>query len=217
MAELPRWHFDRTGFPYLVLNGTDIAVSLFPATKTQFECWLAEPSGPGDEWYLDLQKVSPRTNWRQEAVTPAWGCFVTGLFPAEYQPFISWLGKGYRLPTATEWRLADKAFQGLRNSDFQELSKHFEGRNTTAWQMAVRFTQLGRKDWPSLCFMKDGLLEWVTQPHSEPGGLGRPMAELPIQIIIDPQEFAPVTLLKPERHPAFGARLVVSLRSGPPR
>jgi hypothetical protein len=213
-----RWHFDRTGFPYLALPSGDIAVSLWPVTKTQLELWLADPAGPGDDWYTQTLQLSPRVNWRSSDSSPLWGCLATGLMPNDFQRFLAWLGPQYRFPDATEWRLADRTISQLRSSDSQELRKLLESQSSpVVARLATRLAELGRDTWPRFSFLHDGILEWVTRPHGEPGGLGRPMPELPIQLILDPQAFDPVTLLKHERHPAFGLRVVRSLKSGAKR
>ena len=210
-----RWHFDRTGFPYFALPGSDSAMSLWPITKTQLELWLAEPDGPGDDWYLELLRQTPRGSWRVRKSQATWQWFFTAGLATEFSRFASWLGPGYRLPDASEWRAADRLLRQSPGEQLTNLEKIIASwPRCPAQGLAQGLWQSGRTTWPQLSLHDAGLLEWVTRPHGEPGGLGRPMRELPIQLILDPQAFEPVTLLRTERHPAFGARLIYSPSRG---
>lgn len=226
----PRWLFDRTGFPYLAVPGAEVAVALLPVTKAQAEAWLGDPAGPGDEWYADVLAVSPRVGWRvsrppaprptsrsrNERTTHLWHLLLTGVHPAEAERLAAWLGRGYRLPTATEWRAADRAVAALSADHVTALVSSIEsGKGHPAVAGILRRQwQANRRTAAQLALLEDGVLEWVARPTPPHGALGRPADDLPARLILDPQAFDPVTLIAPGRHPAFGARLVRALHPG---
>ena len=212
----PRWLFDRTGFPYLVVPEAEVAVALLPVTKAQAEVWLGDSSGPGDDWYAEVLAVGPRAGWRVAGKAPLWHLLLTGIHPAEAERLAAWLGPGYRLPTAAEWRAADRTLSALSADHVSALTDSIESGkgHPAAAGILRRQWQAKRRTTAQLALLEDGVLEWVARPTPPHGALGRPAADLPAKLILDPQAFDPVTLISPGRHPAFGARLVRALKPG---
>jgi hypothetical protein len=211
----PRWCFDRTGFPYLHLPGAGQAVAVLPVTKAQAEVWLGDPAGPGDDWYAEVLAVSPRAGWRAPGRGPAWHLLLTGITPGEAGRLAGWLGPGCRLPDAREWRAADRALAAVAPDQLTRLAERIEAGDghPAAAGVLRRLCDAGRRTAPALCLSHGGVLEWVAGSVPPLGGLGRPARELVETLILDPQHNDPVTLIRPGRDPAFGARLV--LQSAP--
>jgi hypothetical protein len=212
----PRWLFDRTGFPYLAVPEAGVAVALLPVTKAQAEFWLGDPSGPGDDWYAEVLAVAPRVGWRASGKFPLWHLLLTGVHPGEAERLAAWLGPEYRLPSAAEWRAADRALSALSIDHVTALMASIEGGkgHPAAAGILRRPWQAKRRTAAQLALLEDGVLEWVARPAPPHGALGRPAADLPAKLILDPQAFDPVTLITPGRHAAFGARLVRALGPG---
>ena len=207
---------DRTGFPYLPLPSTRLAIGLLPVTKAQVEVYLADPAGPGDDWYAELLAVGPRAGWRSPAQAPATEYVLTGVLPPEVEQFCGWLGAGYRLPNVPEWRAGDRTVAALPPDWFRELADTLPARggHPAATGLLRRFADAGRETAPERTLFRDGVLEWVTKPGGPPGGLGRPPAGKAGKMIIDPQSFDPVVSLRPGRNPLFGVRLVRTVSPG---
>jgi len=202
------WLFDRTGFAYYPVPAARIAVAVLPLTKAQIELWLADPEGPGDDWYADLLKVGPRFGWRATGRLTVSQLLLTGLNPEEAGFFAAWLGDGYRLPMTAEWRASDRALGSLPVANLQALINDSRLHPAAAGIMR-RLAEAGRKTSPGLSLLEGGVLEWVARPTPPHGGLGRPPSDPSApRLILDPQAFDPVTLIRPGRYSAFGARLV---------
>ena len=98
------WSCDRTGYPVLALPECGLSAHLLPVAKRQFERFLAEPGGYGDAWYEALLNVSPRLALADATPAGYELLFASGLFPAEAGEFARWLGDGFELPRADDWR-----------------------------------------------------------------------------------------------------------------
>jgi hypothetical protein len=203
------WVYDRTGFPYLPVPGHGFAVAVLPVTKAQAEVWLADPAGPGDDWYAEVLAVGPRAAWRPPGRVTPWHLLLTGVLPEEAARLAAWLGPEYRLPEPAEWRVADRALSALYPQDLFDPGGH-----PAVAGVVGKLRELGRTTAAELTLLAGGVLEWVARPTGPPGGLGRPAKELAANLILDPQGFDPVTLIRPGRHPAFGVRLVLDLGPG---
>lgn len=205
------WWFDRNGFPYRRLPDLGLAMALLPLTKAQAEIWLGEPNGPGHDWYETILGLSPRRAWRKSSTAPDWHLLLTGILPEDADRLVGWLGDGLRLPSAAEWRSAERSLSKMTLTELNELLDSGEEHPAAA---AILRQRLAVGGVTRACYLEAGILEWITRPHASSGALGRPSADLPIRLILDPQAFDPVVPLRPERHSAFGARLVRPLTRG---
>ncbi|HEX2987775.1 MAG TPA: SUMF1/EgtB/PvdO family nonheme iron enzyme [Chloroflexota bacterium] len=97
---------DRTGFPLLRLPLTGIEMHALPITKVQFERFLADPNEYGDSWYEAVLAVNPRVAPYAFSAENRERLLLTGILPFEVEAFCAWLGEGFRVPTAEEWRAA---------------------------------------------------------------------------------------------------------------
>ena len=212
----PRWLFDRTGFPYLPVPQVGIAVGVLPITKAQAELHLADPAGPGDDWYAEVIDIGPRMGWRVPGPCVPWHLLLTGISVEEASRFAAWVGPGYRLPDLREWRAADRALSALGPAQVDQLADRIDGGDghPAAAGIIHKLRESGRRTAAALTLVDGGVLEWVTRPYLKPGGLGRPAPDLPGNLILDPQVHEPVVRLIAGRYAAFGCRLVRPLALG---
>ncbi len=101
--------YDRTGFPLIRRKEWGFFISLFPVSKYQFERFMSDAGPRGklytDGWYRQVLEVSQRQSWRKAGLTKTpWKMFLTGVSLEEIIPFLRYLGKGFRLPKAEEWK-----------------------------------------------------------------------------------------------------------------
>ena len=218
------WSFDRTGFPLVNLPDLGWLVHLLPVSKLQFERFIAEPPSSGspspacfgDSWYEHLLEVSPRVSVHSATPETVESLFMTGLEPAEVEPFARWLGPGFELPRVDVWRAIDDTLRDIQieTADIEDLLKD-QGLHSSARTLLARLHELKRpKTWGQLMLLTDGVLEWVRSGHSTHGGLGRPRREFQ-QIIINPQRDAPVRPIREGRQRHFGIRLTRPLSAVP--
>jgi len=99
--------FDRTGFPLIRRYDWNYFISLFPVSKYQFESFMIENGPVGslytDNWYRELLELNPRRPWR-DCNTRPWELFLTGIRYEDLNYFLKFLGRGFRLPTPSEWK-----------------------------------------------------------------------------------------------------------------
>lgn len=170
-----RLFFDRNGFPELGLDDEcRLRVAVFPMTKRQFEIFLAEPSGFGNAWYSEILKLNPRVSSRSFVSGNREGLWLTGVTPQEAMAFLSWLGSGYRLPTAREWhqvaRFLDKEpFPRNLLDQIASAAKHPAAREILKglWQTNQP------RSWAEFMLFRGGVLEWLDNPGG-PAALGVP-------------------------------------------
>ena len=214
-----QWSTDRTGFPVLELPDLGLAVQLFPASKLQFERFLAEPVREpaeatevalfGDAWYESLLAVLPRGTLRDARPESYESQFLGGILPAEVERFARWLGSGYDLPRTETWRAIDErlGIEVLDEPEIEALEKDERlcrpARALLRWWRELRSPQT----WGELGVFHGGLLEWVRTAPKQFGGLGRPRQEFQ-RILINPQRDEPVKPLRSGRLRYFGCRLV---------
>jgi len=173
-----RYSFDRTGFPYLVLDEMGLAVGLLPVTKIQFECYLADNhTSLSDFWYEEILKLNPRISPASSTSATREQLFITGLLPEEAEAFAHWLGNGYRVPTVTEWR---RVYQSLQKIPFNTVYNTDTGEENTPVQVKILLQRLlsqhlSPKTTLEFSLMQGGVVEWV-QEAEECLGLGAPRA-----------------------------------------
>jgi hypothetical protein len=198
---------DRTGFPILALPKLGSAMHLLPVTKVQFECFLAEPGGFGDEWYEEVLEVSPRVSPARVTEADREGLFMAGVIPSEVEAFAHWLGPQWRVPSAKDWQQAyallkvasfpADGLQGWSSSDLHPLA---------AATLRLLERQLKPKTWLDLSLMSGAILEWVSSGR-EWGGLGEPRPQF-ASYLIDPLRGDPIRPINRDRRLRdFGMRL----------
>jgi len=201
---------DRAGYPVVELPEHGWAVQLLPVTTVQFECFLAEPSGYGDEWYEQLLELRPRVSLDDATAHNRAGLFMTGLLPREAEAYAAWQGPEWRVPTVAEWRSVYRAlarapvdWKGLRAGLGRGVHPLAEATLDVLRHLLQPTTML------HLSLMTGGgLLEWV-RDGVQWVGLGE-IASHPLHL---PLEGEPIRPLHPERRrlKEFGLRLLRSL------
>ena len=204
-----RWFCDRTGYPVLELPAARRAVHLLPVAKRQFERFLAEPGSFGDAWYEALLTVSPRLSLAEATPANYEPLFAGGLFPAEAEQFARWLGDGFDLPPAADWRdayseMLQQPFDAAEVEALQnDAAVHPNARALVGWVMQ----NLKPQNWAELGLMRGGLLEWVRERQGTFGGFGVPRNEFQV-VIVNPERDSPVRpVYADRRYRYFGFRL----------
>lgn len=107
---------DKTGFPLIQLKEWDFRIGLMPVSKYQFERYLcSDDKSAGvfmDEWYRSYLQQNPRAPCDEWEYAP-WKLFLIGLSVKDIGHFVSYLGKGYRLPTVEERNLLVNASDNI--------------------------------------------------------------------------------------------------------
>ena len=164
---------DRTGFPLLRFPSLHMEVHLFPVAKSQFERFLAEPTGFGDGWYDSLLEVNPRIPHHRLADDNRERMLLTGIHPEEALAFAHWLGNGFDLPTLAEWRTLYITFEQSRYQIAPALMS-IADRISAPAKALIR--KLPRRSLLDYSLMTGGLVEWV-RDGAEWVGLGSPRPE----------------------------------------
>lgn len=201
------WPCDRTGFPLLAMPKLGSAMHLLPVTKVQFECFLAEPGGLGDEWYEEVLEVSPRVSPVHATEADREGLLMAGVIPSEVEDFARWLGPTWRIPSVKEWQ---QAYALLKATPFRADGLMSWAPSDLHPLAAVTLRllegQLKPKTWLDLSLMRGALLEWVSC-GKEWGGLGEPRPEF-ASYLIDPLRGDPIRPINCDRRLRdFGMRL----------
>ena len=172
-----RWSFDRLGFPLLRIGETKLEFHLLPVTKWQFERFLEEPDGVGDDWYEALLQLNPRASFRRFPPEHRERLFLTGLLGHEALLFAGWMGGGFRLPEVEEWREAFRWLEEQRFDEkvFQDLLGGCAHPSVVTLLRAVE-EQVRPRTWLDLTLMRGGVVEWV-EPAANLQGLGQPRPE----------------------------------------
>lgn len=201
-----RFSCDGTGFPMVHLDGSELALSLLPVPKVQFERFLAEPNEYGDQWYEEVLSVNPRVSWQRFEAEQRERLFLTGILPEEALAFARWLGEGFDLPTISEWRKLDQLLtQTPLPSSVQETLTSCPMHRAAHAILRRLLRQLQPKSWGELALLRGGLIEWV-RVGQEFAGLGAPRPQF-LPNTFNPQHDDPVRPLR-KRVPYFGFRLV---------
>lgn len=197
---------DHTGYPWIEFD--QLAVSLLPVTKYQFEAFLSEPGGLSNNWYEQLLAINPRCRWRDFEDGSREELFITGILPAEAIQFANWLGEGYDLPTSADWKQIDENFRRLKGAVPRDEAFQRIGLTTTAERLVTRLLKVSRiRSWHGLSLMRNGIMEWVHSGsrfgcHGVPRPTFWPVTHNPR---VDPPQFP----LKPDRRAKqCGFRLV---------
>jgi len=177
---------------------------LLPITKGQFEQFVAASPRVKQKQYQEMLALNPATSPETFAVEEREQLFVSGVLPEEALIFARWLGKGFDLPTAEEWRAIMSALKKEPPPRQRPLTDALEG---AALSIIANFEEnLHIRTMLDYSLMRGGLVEWVRQ-EKQLVGLGVPRPEF------HPNLWDPlvneVTPLQPEKRvPYFGFRLV---------
>lgn len=210
-----RWSCDRAGWPVLHLPGSRLDIHLLPVAKRQFERFLADPGPYGDSWYEQLLNLSPRTALSDCRSDDYEMLFTTAVFPAEAQGFAKWLGSGFEIPRADDWRSAYRELvqTELSGDDLDRLAS--DSRFTRPAREIVSWigTHFRPRWWADLALMRGGVLEWVRAGQGAFGGYGSPRPEFQ-SLILNPDRDPPVRPVNDSRrYRYFGLRLTRPLSS----
>jgi hypothetical protein len=209
-----RWSCDRTGFPLLELPELGWSCGLWPVTKAQAEQWLAEPNGPGDDWYAELLAVHERVSWHKSDLTDYEGLLLTGLRPDEALAFAAWLGPEFGLPHRDTWRAAARHLLDIPITADQWVALAGDPHLHPAarWMLEILRQLVRPRTWGELALVRGGVLEWVRggPPAASFGGLGEPRPRFH-KLIFNPERDAPTRPPGEARSRIFGARLFCTL------
>ena len=97
---------DKTGFPVVNVAQLGIQVSWLPFTKIQLEHFIADTNSTefDRDGYERVTSFNPRISPAEMDMGRYEGIFLTGILPAEARRIAQWMGNGYDLPTASEWK-----------------------------------------------------------------------------------------------------------------
>ncbi|MBX9628744.1 MAG: SUMF1/EgtB/PvdO family nonheme iron enzyme [Gemmataceae bacterium] len=204
---------DPLGFPVVRLPAAGLEVGLLPVTRAQLDYLLGDTTDFHPDDLAALDRANPRASWRRVPADRPEGVFAAGVTAAEADRFAGWLGGGFRLPTAAEWRAADAAVAALGAFPHEWDAASAVLANPAARSILDWSIARGPATWLRVGLWDDGLLEWVRTPDGGFGLLGRPRTGL-IRLVHNPRVHDPVRPTSADRHPAFGFRLVRSLTAG---
>lgn len=202
---------DRTGFPLVPLRDLGVALHLFPVTKSQYECFLAEPDSPGDSWYQEILSLNARVPYQRFSRSTMEGLFMTGIKPAEAEAFARWLGDEWMVPTLEVWRSAYKLFTRTRLTQaYLDKLKRMDLSKPAVALVRGALGHVEPETVAELALMTGGVMEWVCDGNRW-GALGRPRPEF-AECLCDPARGDPVRPLDIDsRLHYFGFRLARSL------
>jgi hypothetical protein len=195
---------DKTGFPLLVVEDAGVEAHLLPVTKLQFEQFIAETNIISQNHYQEMLALNAVTSPHNFSPEERERLFVTGILPDEALAFARWLGDGFDLPTAREWR---EVYAALRRVPPPRQTPLLEVVDGVAKAILERFSeQMEIRSLRDYALMEGGLVEWVRHEKSLLG-LGAPRPEFHANLW-DPlvNEIKPIRL--DQRIPYFGFRLV---------
>lgn len=201
---------DKTGFPLVICGNRTL--SLLPATKVQFERYLAEPGGLSTAWYQQILQLNARVAHNDFSNGNRENLFMTGVTFQEANAFALWLHSSARLPQPGEWR---EFANVLRTTQITEsiatsllkCELHPAARNILQRLMAL----IKPSTLAQLALIRDGVMEWVmSTPHA--GGLGAPRQEF-LKNTFDPYSDKPICHFEGERSAYYGFRILFDHRS----
>ena len=162
---------DKTGFPLLVIPDVELEVHLLPVSKLQIEQFIAETTGSGTAWYQELLTLNPAPTQNAVDLGNREQFFISGVRPAEACAFARWLGDGFDLPTAAEWRAIYHSFQ---NERFPSGSIFFDWATEPVNRLVKKLLEHHpRRNMREITLMRGGLVEWVRKNDAWIG-LGAP-------------------------------------------
>lgn len=203
------WKVDPSGYPLIYVEPLDTFVQLFPVTKPQFERFVAadRPPGLGDQWYSEILGLNPRVSYRSRDIPARERLFMTGITTDEAMSFSRWMGRGYTLLSAEEWRVCYEWFAGRPAPSVpSELAEELSRDALAIWNI-VEGQWLEERQQPTLqelSLMTHGILEWVIERPGRYCGLGEPLTSKSQRKASDPvRPLGP----EPRRLKSLGFRL----------
>lgn len=180
-AGVQQWAVDPTGYPLIMVEPLLSWIQLFPVTKPQFERFLTmgNQAGLGDEWYAKLLKLNPRLSFRNRNPDLYERLFITGVTSDEAISFGNWLGKGYSLFEANEWRSGYRWLASQPTTAMPlELSNQLAADARATWKLVEE--QVRPRTLLELSLMSQGVMEWVFDEKKAFAGLGNPRPSSPL-------------------------------------
>jgi hypothetical protein len=210
---------DRAGFPMIWIEAIGAFMHWLPVTKIQFESFFTWASDPtfDDEWYHRILDLNPHVAVSEIGPSNYCNAFITGILPEEAQRFAAWCGRGYSIPTLSEWQ---KAYTYLKQlpADSEGPASFLPATEERVRTLLTRIesssatvaSRLGRtRTRADQMLMRLGVLEWVEQTSGRVrwGGLGEPSSHF--RMIWSPERGPVVPVgATPSRSRAFGFRLI---------
>lgn len=165
---------DKTNFPLVVVEDAGVEIHLLPVTKIQFAQFVQETGGDYPAGYREMLALNPEVPPAQVTAESREQLFVSGVLPEEALAFARWLGEGYDLPTAREWR---EVFAALRR---EPPPRHNLLTDAVSGPARLILDQLAEqihlRSMRDFSLMHGGLVEWVRH-GKELVGLGVPRPE----------------------------------------
>jgi hypothetical protein len=173
------WRVDEAGYPLLFVEQLQLYVHLFPISKPQFEKFISSGAKReyGDDWYEEINKLSPRASYRSEDIPTIEQLLMTGLKPVEALAFGRWMGRNYALLSAQQWGHCYNSF-GEQTAPAlpTELRGNLSRDALGIWEMIeAHWHELSpQPNLRELSLMTQGILEWVEEQPERYCGLGDP-------------------------------------------
>lgn len=179
---------DPIGFPMIFVEAGGFYMHWLPVTKIQVEYWLCSGSinAYDARWYGEVLDYNPRVSPGFVKSDNYWEAFVTGVTPSEIKQFITWLGRGYDLPTHEQWQTAyqylkKEAADGqyidniLAQPDINRRAKTLI-KNINISINELRFDLRGGRTLADQALMRMGIMEYVYRDdrRNTYGGYGQP-------------------------------------------
>ncbi len=180
--------FDKTGFPMVKVIPGNFWIHVWPVTKIQFEAFICDkPNSEMDSsWYKQILSNNPRITPTRISSKNYWQLFIAGVHPDKVQMFSEWNGKGFAIPTASEWHAAykyfseqettpDKFFLNAKDSN-QNNDPLVNIINNKLNEVLSEFSKKNGHNLADQLFMRRGMVEWVKLigESGEWGGMGEP-------------------------------------------
>lgn len=184
------WQVDSTGYPLIYVNPLKTYVHLFPVTKPQFERFIASGRKikSDDEWYADVLASNPRGSYRSEDVIEREQLFTTGVTTDDALAFGRWLGRGYKLLTAADWRECREWFSRPASSVPPDLATQLSDDAFAIWNWIENewLEQSEELNLQQLSLMRQGILEWVVDLPGTYYAVGDPRSAKALRTVYDP-------------------------------
>lgn len=177
---------DSTGFPMLWVDKMGLYVQWLPVTKIQLEYFLCATNDTtfDENWYYQVNQFNPRIAPAQASSSNYFQTLATGIKPREGLRYAVWCGKGYDLPTASEWQEI-YGLLSVENADPDHLkqvtaSAELKERPKRLLNQIGQVAQRDHKTLADQLLMNRGIMEYVYENDERNSfvGLGVPHEKL---------------------------------------